>query len=464
VPLFGIETEYGLAIEGRGAAEQIDDAADFVSGYPKPCFVGWDYGCESPRRDLRGYTVGELAHDPVDAKYDKGGTRTFDRDTHVDRVLRNGARFYNDHGHPEYATPECSRLMDLVAHDLAGEATMRLCAEEYERSHGRAVSIYKNNTDYHGASYGTHENYLFPRNVAFESLQSGLLPFLAVRPILVGGGKVGSDAGAPCRFQLSQRAEHSRETANIETLYRRPLLNTRDEPHADARRFRRVHMICGDANRMQWATAMKFGMTSLVLRLISSGQAPSWRLANVRDTVETISKDESFAWRVSLEGGSWTTGVHILESYLEASAACLTNRDAESSWVMDEWRRALDDVSHDPRSLSDRVDWAAKLAMFDEFSEGGAWDIAEMQSLELQYHNIDPSQSLFDAWRTMGRTTDLVDDQRVMDALESPPQNTRAFNRGALVSEGDPGLVSLSWSRAVYVDHVREFDLSDAEM
>lgn len=459
--LFGIETEYGLSIEGRGAADQIDDAAAFVESCPLPAFVGWDYGFESPRQDLRGFQVQELAYDPVDAQFDENKTRTFDRDLHANRVLTNGARFYNDHGHPEYATPECRHLTDIVAHELAGERIVYRTAIEFSKRLGRRVSVYKNNTDFHGASYGTHENYLFPRSVSTDDLIRGLLPFLITRQILFGSGKVGSEVGRPCRFQISQRADFYHEVANIETLYRRPIFNTRDEPHSDPNQWRRVHVICGDANRMPWATAMKIATTQIALDLIAIGEAPKFTICHPVRTAETISKDETFKWQLELESSSWTTAIDVLEAYLSAAEKLFAHRDAETDWALGEWRLALSDAAADPRRLADRIDWAAKLSMLEEFAKAsGDWTQSHMQSLDLEYHNVDPSVSLFQAWIEMGRAQTIIPFERVEQAMVEPPQDTRAKQRGELVSAIADRLATIGWRRAVMKDGSEyEFEL-----
>ncbi|MCW5947531.1 MAG: proteasome accessory factor PafA2 family protein [Fimbriimonadales bacterium] len=447
--LFGTETEYGLSIEGRGAAEQIDDSAAFVESCPYPAFPGWDYGFESPRQDIRGFQVQELAYDPIDAEFDFGKTRTLDKNLHANRVLTNGARFYNDHGHPEYSTPECSHVADLLAHDLAGERIVLETAMSYEQVTGKRTRIYKNNTDFHGASYGTHENYLFPRDISSDELIRALLPFLITRMILFGAGKVGSESGRACRYQVSQRADFYHETANIETLYRRPIFNTRDEPHADPNKWRRVHVICGDANRMPWSIAMKVATTQLALDLIKVGEAPQFVICNPPRAAEALSKDETFTWRIELEGSSWTTAIDVLDAYLSAAEKLFTKRDAETDWSLAEWRLALTDAANDPRRLSDRVDWAAKLVMLEEFSQAeGEWNIARMQSLDLEYHNIDPSESLFNAWIDMGRGQIIIPFERVTEAMSAPPQDTRAKQRGDLVAQMRDQIESIGWRRA----------------
>jgi hypothetical protein len=275
--LLGIETEYGLYVEGRGVADQVMEAVDVLRSCPFPAVKGcWDYRLEDPRRDMRGFRVEHLAVDPHDAQIEREHPISLsEREVRSDHGLANGARLYNDHAHPEYATPECRRLMDLVAYDKAGERILLACAQAYQQRINATVKLYKNNTDYHGSSYGTHESYLLRRDIPFETLASTMTPFLTTRLIYAGAGKVGIENNPNPRvpYQISQRADFYMDTMNVETLYRRPIFNTRDEPHAQMRDYRRLHVICGDANMSEYATALKVGATALVLELLESGWA-----------------------------------------------------------------------------------------------------------------------------------------------------------------------------------------------
>ena len=458
--IIGIETEYGLYVEGHSASDQMEDASEFIKCLPFSAFKGWDYSFESPRNDIRGFKVDKLAIDPIDAQWDEG-RKIPESQLREDRVLTNGARFYNDHGHPEYSTPECSRLLDLVAHDLAGEKIVNDTAIEFEKKIGKRVKVYKNNSDFHGASYGTHENYLVSREVSKESLIQGLLPFLVVRQILVGAGKVGSEVGKPCKYQISQRSEFFHEVANVETLYRRPIFNTRDEAHCDSQKWIRLHVICGDANRMPWCTAMKTGMSKLALDLIELGECPKWRIKNPVREISEISKDESYKWKIELEGSSWTTALEILESYLRCSEHFLKGRDNETDWIISEWRQALEDLPKDKYLLKDRVDWVAKLSLLEDFAfSEGKWKNDVMQSLDLEYHNIDKSESLFHSLQDMGLVKELVNDSRVQDAVTTPPQDTRAKIRGDLIRESLDNVKTVCWRRAILKDgSIQEFEV-----
>ena len=450
--LCGIETEYGMAVEGRTPADQMHDAARLVSALEGQACTAWDYAFESSRNDLRGFKVESLAIDPVDARWDEGRETPAER---VDRILPNGARFYNDHGHPEYATPECRRLLDIVAHDRAGERIVLSAARAYERETGNRVRLYKNNTDFHGASYGTHENYLVSRDLPVDRLLRGLVPFLCVRQMLVGAGKVGSEIGDRAPFQLSQRAEFFQEIASVDTLYRRPIFNTRDEPHADPAQWMRLHVIVGDANRMEWCTAMKVGMTALVLDLIEADDAPGLVPRSPVRAIAEVSKRLDAKSRVELESGSWTTPLDVLEAYLAACAAQFGGRDAETDWVLAEWRLAVTDLADDPARLADRVDWVAKRQILEQVGGG---DVAHLQSVDLEYANLDPEESLFDALLSDGGVQRLTPEPKVLDAMSIPPRTTRAYERGTLIRENLHEIRTVGWRRAVLKsDEVIEF-------
>ena len=241
--LCGLETEYGLSIVGRGAETQIEDSMALVRSNPYQRCSIWDYEWESPRRDLRGFSVDRLQADPVDAQMGFGEHLGSAQDVRSDQILSNGARLYNDHGHPEYATPESWSIHEAARLDHLGAQIVWKVAQEFAQRTGYEVRMYRNNTDFHGSSYGSHESYLMPREIGWQACYEALLPLLVVRPIVCGAGKVGSESHTPCHFQLSQRADFFAEPLNVDTLYRRPIFNTRDEPHADPEKWMRVHVI-----------------------------------------------------------------------------------------------------------------------------------------------------------------------------------------------------------------------------
>lgn len=444
--LFGIETEYGIAVEGAGANELMDQSRLLVEAAASPCAHCWNYGEEDPRRDMRGFRVDQLNYDHRDALLDRG-SQISGAAQRADQILQNGARFYNDHGHPEYATPECRTLTDLVLHDRAGELLLLKCAQIRSEQTGRAIRIFKNNTDYHGVSYGCHESYLFPRDLPFEQLLHGMLPFLCTRSLLAGAGMVQSSAGA---FHLSQRASFFSAVASVDTLAQRPVFNTRDEPHADPARFRRIHVICGDANLSQWATAMKAGTTRLALALISSGWHPLFSLRDPARALQQVSHCPAGRALLELEDGRELPVLEIQRIYLNEIEALLPGAGGEWGWVLAEWRRALDDLEQDPERLIDRVDWAAKLNLLRRFMDAEGLTLRDpvIAALDLEYHDLDPGRGLHRALESAGEVVQLVSDEAALQALEQPPAGTRAALRGELVRRRAPDIRRISWGSA----------------
>ena len=448
--LYGFETEYGITVEGADASALISASREVVKAYSslnKPVVTRWNYRSEDPRNDQRGFHVKQLSVDPVDAQFDRPGERAHSPESdRCDHLLSNGARFYNDHGHPEYSTPECSDLRSLVAHDKAGERVVLDCAKIYGEKIGKQVEIWKNNTDFHGASYGSHESYLVRRDIVWESFVRGLAPFLATRILFCGAGKVGcEERGHDCNYQLSQRADFFSVLQSVDTLNNRPLVNTRDEPHGDARRFRRLHVIAGDANMSEWAIALRAGTTNLVAALVESGWKLDFEMRDPVKAIKSVSRDESYKWLVDTSRGSMSA-IEVQRAYLLAAQNLQL---PGSDWVLSEWNEALDTLERDPLELFDRVDWVAKKLLLDSFAESEDldWkrDRLSLQSLDLAYCNVDPELGLYQALVEDGSMRTLVTEDEIEAAREVAPQNTRAGLRGALVSKFASGIKQLSW-------------------
>lgn len=452
--LLGIETEYGLYVEGRGVADQILESVNLLRCCPFPAVKErWDYRLEDPRRDMRGFRVEHLLVDPQDAQIEREHPISLsEREVRCDHVLTNGARLYNDHAHPEYATPECRRLMDLIAYDKAGERVLLSCARTYREKIGAAVKLYKNNTDYHGSSYGTHESYLLRREVPFDRLASTMIPFLTTRMIYAGAGKAGVEGNPNPRvpYQISQRADFYMDTMNVETLYRRPIFNTRDEPHARMRAYRRLHVICGDANMSEYATALKVGTTALVLDLLEDGWAIDLFIVDPVRAAQSISRDPDGKWLVETDAGVMNA-IDLQRRYLQAAQQRFAGRDAETDWILREWETVLNLLETNPELLSDRIDWIAKrqlLSLFAE-SEGVALDDPAMIALDLAYHDIDPREGLYYALVEQGRMQTLVSPEAVQHAVEHPPADTRAAIRGWCVQRYPNQVESINWERII---------------
>ncbi|MBS1715649.1 MAG: proteasome accessory factor PafA2 family protein [Armatimonadetes bacterium] len=453
--LVGLETEYGLAVEGRGAGDQVDDAMALVRSSPYGRRSVWDYRSESPRADLRGFVQQALAVDPEDAKFDVGRRPTMDEDVRSDVVLPNGARLYNDHGHPEYSTPECWSLLELERQDAAGESAVLDAAAGFSRDHGLAVTLYKNNTDGHGASYGTHENYLVPRYLGFARTSSAVLPVLIARQLLCGAGKVGSESGVHCDYQMSQRADFFTEVWSVDTLYRRPVFNTRDEPHADPERWMRLHVICGDANRIGTAVRRKVGLVKLALWLESVERAPVWRLSDPVGSFQAVSRDLTGEGRIALEGGNWTTAASVIASYVEAAERFLDPSFPGVEEALQEGRECCgtaDLVRSAPEDFARTVDWAAKGRAIGAYLEesDSDWSDPVARSTDLAYHDVDPVDGLYAVMAGLGMVEPAVSQEIKASRLERCHESTRARARGKAVRSFSSSLKGASWGRLTF--------------
>lgn len=469
--LFGMDTEYGFTVEGVEPGDLIREATALVESYPGKTGKPWDYRREDPRADQRGFRVKHLTTNPDDAQYDKptSGTPPTQEQVRADRVLVNGARFYNDHGHPEYATPECAGIRDLVAYEKAGERILLESAHARSKQTGKAVSIYKNNTDYHGISYGTHEDYLMRRDAPWQNVFNALMPFFVTRQIFAGAGKIGIEPrqnwASGGVYQLAQRSDFFMEEASVDTLHRRPIVNTRDEPHADPNKYRRLHVIVGDSNMSEWATALKIGTTLLVIELIEQGWQPAFGIRNPVDTIKAISRDPSLTWNLTLSDGRQATALDVQRSYLANAYERFAGKNDEYDWILGEWQDILDDLEAGYEQTADRIDWAAKRHLLETYieEEGLNWNDENLPSLDLAYHDIDPENSLYYALEQGGSIRRVVDEAMVEAATVCPPLNTRAAIRGIAVEKFQNEIVAISWSRLVLRDgeHTRTLDLTN---
>ncbi|HCV25729.1 MAG TPA: hypothetical protein DGN59_19910, partial [Candidatus Latescibacteria bacterium] len=290
--------------------------------------------------------------------------------------LFNGGRFYIDMGHVEYATPECRGLFDLVASDRAGEVIVQRALDQLGlASEG---GFFKNNIDhYTGATFGCHENYLVRRDVPFSQvLLPAILPFFVSRQIYAGAGRVGCHTDifeyggveeGEVTYQISQRADHIVTEIYQWIQFSRAIINTRDEPLADWGLYRRLHLLVGDSNMSEYATALKVGTTALMLELLEERIIPEVKLLDPVQAIRDISRDLDYKWVVQLEDGSFTTALEIQRQYLQLAEQYLRGKDEEGDWVLDEWRFVLDGLTHDPMSLMDRLDWVTKKWLIEAF-------------------------------------------------------------------------------------------------
>ena len=386
--------------------------------------------------------------------------------------LFNGGRMYIDMGHVEYATPECRGLFDLVAADRAGEVMVQHALDQLGLA--EEASFFKNNIDhYTGATFGCHENYLVRRDVPFTTvLLPAILPFFVSRQIFAGAGRVGchtdifdygSDEGE-VTYQISQRADHIVTEIYQWIQFSRAIINTRDEPLADWGLYRRLHLLVGDSNMSEYATALKVGTTALMLELLEERIVPEIRLLDPVEAIRDISRDLTYKWEVQLEDGSYTTAGEIQYEYLKLAERYLRGKDGEGDWVLDEWRFVLGALECDPMSLIDRLDWVTKKWLLESFmvAEGLDWNDNWIQSLDLEYHNLNPDKGLYFDLRKQGVTKRLLDDDLVKQSIITPPQDTRSRARSGVMRAltGQKARYVIDWD-SIYVEDEKYLNMED---
>lgn len=390
-----------------------------------------------------------------------------------DVFLENGARFYQDIGcHPEYATPECDSIIDLILHDKAGERIIEhlsLSAEARMKKEGlpSKISIFKNNTDTPGNTYGCHENYLMERSVSIRQLASQLIPFFVTRQVFTGSGKVRPKSRGG--YAISQRAQHIREEISIATTTARGIINTRDEPHADREKYRRLHVIVGDSNMSEYTTYLKVGTTSIVLRMIEDNFIDK-RLA-LRDPVraiQAISNDITCTRKVEMDDGRMLSAVELQKDYLQLARKYFefVEPDPLSEDIMDKWEYVLTSLEEDPMQLDQEVDWVIKKKLIDSYvsTRNLRWDSSKVLMLDLQYHNIRTDKGLYYLLEKDKKVKRMVADKDIEHAMYHPPETTRAKFRSRfikLVNEKKI-LCGVNWSYIqVYEPHQKLFLSTD---
>src|SRR5882672_3312349 len=358
--------------------------------------------------------------------------------------LENGARLYLDVGsHPEYATPECDSIADLVVHDKAGERILEglvRSAEQRLREEGirGEVYLFKNNTDSAGNSYGCHENYLVEREGDFSKFTDVLIPFLVTRQVYAGAGKVLQTARG-AMYCVSQRAEHIWEGVSSATTRSRPIINTRDEPHADAERFRRLHVIVGDSNMSEYTTFLKVGATSIVLRMLEEDSRP-WRdltLENPIRAIREISHDTTCRRRIRLANGRELSAVDIQAEYLTRALRFAKRHGLPplEQKALEMWEHVMNHLEKDPLELKTEVDWVIKHHLIEQYRTRGNLSLTHprVSLLDLAYHDVTRSRSLYYLLERRGDVERIVTDEEITEAVDTPPQSTRARLRGAFI-------------------------------
>ncbi|MCZ4558992.1 depupylase/deamidase Dop [Rhodococcus maanshanensis] len=454
--IIGIEVEYGISSPTEPTANPILTSTQAVlayaaaAGVPRAKRTRWDYEVESPLRDARGFDLGRFSGPAPVIDADEVGA--------ANMILTNGARLYVDHAHPEYSAPECTDPLDAVIWDKAGERVMEAAARHASSVPGAPrLQLYKNNVDGKGASYGTHENYLCSRETPFSAIIAGLTPFFASRQVICGSGRVGvGQSGDESGFQLSQRADYIEVEVGLETTLKRGIINTRDEPHADADKYRRLHVIIGDANLAEWSTYLKVGTTALVLDLIEAGvDLSDLQLARPVTAVHLISHDPTLRQTVALADGRELTGLALQRIYHERCAAFSErqgNDDPRVADLLDKWAAVLDMLERDPMECAHLLDWVAKLRLFEGFRqrEGLSWSAPKLHMLDLQYSDVRLDKGLYNRLVARGSMERLVTEQQVLDAISNPPTDTRAYFRGECLRRFGADIAAASWDSVIF--------------
>jgi proteasome accessory factor PafA2 len=456
----GTEVEYGVSVAGQPQANAMLLSAQIVNAYASAMSAAgrarrpaWDYEEESPLRDARGFDLGgSIAPEFIEAEEDSGMANV---------ILTNGARLYVDHAHPEYSTPEVTNPMDIVRFDKAGERILARAARRAAEVPGSApINLYKNNTDNKGASYGAHENYLMPRATQFSAIVRHLVPFFVSRQVMVGAGRVGLGVdGRGAGFQLSQRADFFEVEVGLETTLKRPIVNTRDEPHADAEKYRRLHVIIGDANLAELSTYLKVGTTALVLSMIDEGflSAPALAVAEPIAELRAVSHDPSLTHQIRLVDGRSLTAIQLQMEYLEQARKFTEDRygsdaDEQTVDILTRWEDVLSRLESDPMSLANQLDWVAKLRLLEGYRDrdGLAWDDPRLQLVDLQYSDVRQDKGLYNRLVARGAMTTLLGPDDADGAVLTPPFDTRAYFRGECLRRYGPAVAAASWDSVIF--------------
>jgi Pup amidohydrolase len=447
--VMGIETEFGISSPGTPEFNPVLSSSLLINTYAGSLRrIRWDYEQESPLRDARGF-------EPVQAR------EATEEDLGLANViLPNGARYYVDHAHPEYSTPECDGPRQLVVHDKAGERILELSLSEVHRilPPGHRLAIYKNNSDGKGNSYGCHENYLVDRATPFARIVRDLTPFFVTRQVFTGAGKLGLEGpraeDGRGVFQLTQRADFFEAEVGLETTLKRPIINTRDEPHADPDKYRRLHCIIGDANMCEVATFLKVGTTSLVLSMIEDEFLPDLSLEHPVSALHEVSRDTSCRSVVRLADGRTVSAIDLQWEYLEHAKRYVKESDdtAANAEVLHRWEAVLAGLEEEPLSLHRELDWVAKYRLLEGYRARGGldWTDPRLRLIDLQYHDVRRDKGLYHRLAATGKVERLVSEAEVEDAVMNPPEDTRAYFRGRCIDRYRDSIVAASWDSLIF--------------
>ncbi|MCZ2404177.1 proteasome accessory factor PafA2 [Paenarthrobacter sp. Z7-10] len=489
----GSETEFGIHAPSDPGSNATWLSSQVVHAYAQltgeraagGSETRWDYTDEDPLADARGWTIPRHSAHPsqltdrpqeqqdpapeltaaqvalegaaLDLDDGSGGSALM-----MNMVLGNGARLYVDHAHPEYSSPEVTNPLDAVRWDAAGDAVALATVRQIARNPSMpGVNLYKNNTDNKSVSYGSHENYLMPRQVPFGRIVSGLTPFFVTRQLICGAGRVGlGQDGSGHGYQLSARADFFEAEVGLETTIRRPIINTRDEPHAIADKYRRLHVIIGDANLSQVSNYLKFGTTALVLDMIEHGTVPELSLHDPVAALQTVSHDLSMKVLLRVDDGRRMSALDIQELYLQAAqkhcqrsgAGDEESGDGHSAQVLRRWEEVLRQLADDPAGAAGQVEWVAKLSLLQQYRDRDslAWNHPRLGLIDLQWSDVRPEKGLYYRLLSRGRMERMVADEAIARAVVQPPEDTRAYFRGQCIQRYGSSIAGASWDSVIF--------------
>ncbi|KGN38688.1 depupylase/deamidase Dop [Knoellia subterranea] len=453
--VMGIETEYGISVPGQPGANPMVLSGDVVTTYAasrgiRPAQASWDYADEAPLRDARGFDMGRGVAHPSQLT-------DVEDPTMANVVLTNGARLYVDHAHPEYSSPEVTTPRDAVVWDKAGELVMREAVQRLATV-PPGVNLYKNNTDGKGASYGTHENYLMSRRTPFARIIAQLTPFFVVRQVMCGSGRVGIGVDSRTTgYQIAQRSDFFEAEVGLETTLKRPIINTRDEPHAVADLYRRLHVILGDANHCDVANLVKMGSTSLVLAMIEDDAfTQDLGVRAPVKTLQAVSHDPTLRSTIELTDGRSIRPVELLRTFHELAAAYVDDKwgsdvDESTVEVLGWWDRVLTALEGDPMDARRWVDWVAKLSVLEGYRERDSlgWGDPRLKAVDIQWSDVRADRGLANRMAATDRVEVLVPEAEAAAAMDAAPEDTRAWFRGACLRKFPDSVVAASWDSVV---------------
>lgn len=446
--VIGTETEFGIAAKDAALSDPVAGSIAVIGHYPglpAPNAI-WDYENENPLLDARGFEV-EGERERPNPEYNR----------QLNKVLANGGRLYVDGAHPEYSIPECSNPREVVAFERIGERILARSLTELTRARGREQCIvYKNNSDGKGNSYGYHENYMVSRAVPFNRLLQVLAPFFVTRLIVAGAGKVGAENQAgPAEYQISQRADFFECLADLNTMVKRPIVNTRDEPHAEYSKYRRLHVIVGDANMAELSTYLKVGTLSMVLELLEAGAAlPHIELDEPVRAIKQVSRDLDMKQSLKLSNGRPTTALAVQRAYWSAATSYYADHPTTEIMqdVLRRWEHVLDCLEKDPRLLVEELDWVAKRHLIESYMDrkGCGWSDPRVKLMDLQYHDVRPDKGLFYTLERSNLIKRVVSEEEIVRAETLPPPGTRAYFRGRCAAKFAASLYGVSWTSVLF--------------